>query len=110
VLRQNHRQIDGFWKMIVEHLLPVGQISTLEYIFELRKGPCVVQIDFLRSADEIGNRFIKSKLDSKLARILMNFGLLFVVRIIALQLVDIAKGCLFSPGFLALKVRHLFVN
>jgi hypothetical protein len=67
VLRQNHRRIDGFWKVLVEHLLPVGQIPTLEYIFKLQEGLCVVQIDFFCSANEVIDRFIESKLDSKLA-------------------------------------------
>jgi hypothetical protein len=30
--------------VLVKHLLPVGQVPTLEYIFELQEGPCIVQI------------------------------------------------------------------
>ncbi len=66
VLLQNHCRIDGFWKMLVEHLLPVGQVPTLEYIFD-QEGLCVVQIDFFSSADEVIDRFIERKLDSELA-------------------------------------------
>jgi hypothetical protein len=67
VLWKNHHRIDGFWKVLVEHLLPVGQIPTQEYIFELQEGLRVVQINFFRSADEVIDSFIKSKLKSKLA-------------------------------------------
>jgi hypothetical protein len=94
----------------MEHLLPVGQVPTLEYIFELQERLCVVQIDLFCSADEVIDRFIESKLDSKLARILMNFSLLFVTRIIALLLVDITQRCHFRPGFLALKVWHSLIK
>ncbi len=66
LLRRNlDRRIDWFGKMLMEHLLPVGQITTLEHIFELQERSLVVQINFLRSADEIIDRFIESKLDSK---------------------------------------------
>ena len=91
VLRQNHRRVDGFWKVLVEHLLPVGKVPTQEYVLELLEGLCVVQINFLRSADEVVDRFIECELDAKLARILMDFGHLFVARRVALQLVDIAQ-------------------
>ncbi len=59
------RRIDWFWEMLLEHLLPVGQIETLEHIFELQERSLVVQIYFLRSADENIDSFIESKLDSK---------------------------------------------
>ncbi len=67
VLWQNHRRIDGFWKMLMEHLFPVGQIPTQEYVFKLQEGLVIVQINFFRSADEVIDRFIESELDSKLA-------------------------------------------
>ena len=91
MLRQNHRHVDGFWKVLVEHLLPVGKVPTQEYVLELLKGLCVVQINLFRSADEVVDRFIECELDAKLARILMDFGHLFVARRVALQLVDIAQ-------------------
>ena len=52
VLRRNHRRVDGFWKVLVEHLLPVGLVPAQEYILELLEGLSVVQIDLLRTADE----------------------------------------------------------
>ena len=84
VLRQNHRRVDGFWKVLVEHLLPVGKVPTQEYVLELLHGLCIVQINLIRSADEVVDHFIECELDAKLAQILMDFGLLFVARQIAL--------------------------
>ncbi len=110
MLRQNHRRVDGFWKVLVEHLLPVGKVPTQEYVLELLHGLCIVQINLIRSADEVVDHFIECELDAKLAQILMDFGLLFVARRVALQLVDIAQRCLFSPGFLSLKEWHSLVN
>ncbi len=53
VLRQNHHWIDRFWKVLVMLLFPVGQVPILEYIFELQERPCIVQVNFCRSADEV---------------------------------------------------------
>ncbi len=89
MLRQNHCQIDGFWKVLVKPLFQVGHILALEHIFKIQEGPCVVQISFFHSADEVVDCFVNSKLDSKLAQIIVNFSLSFVERIIALKLVDI---------------------
>ncbi len=80
VLRQNHRRVDRFWKVLVEHLLPVSKVPTQEYVLELLHGLCIVQINLIRSADKVVDRFIECELDAKLARILMDFGLLFVAR------------------------------
>ena len=110
VLRQNCRRIDGFWKVLVEHLLPVGLVPAQEYILELLEGLCIVQIDLLRSADEVVDRFIDRELDSELARILVDFGLLFVGRRVALQLVYVAQWRLFGPGFLGPKEWHSLVD
>ncbi len=65
VLLQNFRRFDGFKKVLVEHLSPVGEVSTQEYIFELPEGINVSHVDFLRSADEIVDRFIDRELDAK---------------------------------------------
>ena len=48
--------------------------------------------------DEIRDSSVESKLDSKLAQILVNFGLLSVARIIVLHLVDITQRRHFSPA------------
>ncbi len=57
VLRQNHRHMDRFWKVLMEHLLLVGEVPTQEYILELLDGLCVVQVNFLFSVDKIVDHF-----------------------------------------------------
>jgi hypothetical protein len=82
LLHWNHCQIDKFWKVFVKHLFLVGQVPTLEYIFELQEGPFVVQINFCHSTDKVIDHLVESKLNSELAQIFVNFGLLFVARIV----------------------------
>ncbi len=94
----------------MQHLFPVSEVPTQEYVYELLEGLFIVQVNLLRSADEVVDRFVERKLDAKLARILMDFGFLFVASRIALQLVDITQGCLFGPGFLGLKEWHSLVD
>ncbi len=110
VLRQNFRRLDGFEKVLVEHLSPVGEVPTHEYVFELHEGGDVSHVNFLRSAEEVVDRFINHKLDAELARILVDFGLLFVGRRVALQLVDIAQRHLFGPCFLGPKEWHFLID
>ena len=55
-------------------------------------------INPLEIADEIRGLSIERELDSQGARILvMDFGLVFVMRIVALQLVDHGELCLSVP-------------
>ena len=55
-------------------------------------------INPLEIADEIRGLSIERELDSQGARILvMDFGLVFVMRIVALQLVDNGELCLSVP-------------
>lgn len=110
MLRQNFRRVDGFGKVLVEHLSPVGEVPTQEYVLELLEGFDVSDVDFLRSTDEVVDRFIDRKLDAELARILVDFGLLFVGRRVALQLVYVAQWRLFGPGFLGPKEWHSLVD
>jgi hypothetical protein len=65
VLLQNFRRLDGFEKVLVEHLSPVGEVPTQEYVLELPEGVNVSLVDFLRSADEIVDRFIDRELDAE---------------------------------------------
>ncbi len=84
VLRQNHHRVNGFWKVLVEHLLPVGKVPTQEYVLKLLHGLCIVQIYLIRSTDKVVDHFIEREIDAKLGRILVDFSLLFVARRIAL--------------------------
>ncbi len=96
------RRLDDFWvdglqKLIVEHSLPVGLVAAEEYIAELGKAYHVIQVQFFWLTDELGDCLIKSKLDSKLAVILVDFSLILVMLIIALQLVNLGEHCLSVP-------------
>jgi hypothetical protein len=72
--------------MYVEHLLPVGLVAAKENIVKLGKACDVVHVQFFQCADELGDRLVKGKLDPKQAIILVDLGLVLVMRIVALQL------------------------
>ena len=82
--------------MLVEHLFPVGEVLTQEYVLELLEGLLIIHVKLLRSTDEVVNRFIERKLDAKLARILMDFGLLFVARRVAKRHPEVSFRSRFS--------------
>jgi hypothetical protein len=85
----------------VDHLLLLGLVAAKEYIAELSKACHIVQVQFFWHADELRDRLIESKLDFKLAVILVDFSLTLVTQIVALQLVALGEHCLSVP--LALK-------
>lgn len=58
--------------------------------------------------DELRDGSVESKLDSEAARILGDFGLIFVTRIVALQLVDLVEFGFCVPFTGRLKKRLLF--
>ncbi len=96
------RRLDDFWvnrlwKVLVEHLLPVSLVAAKEYIAELGKACHIIQVQFFQCVDELGDHLIESKLDSKLAIILVDFSLILVIWIVALQLVDLGEHCLSVP-------------
>jgi hypothetical protein len=109
------RLLDDFWvdrlrKVLMEHLLPVGLVAVKEYISKLGKDCHVIQVQFFRHVDELGDRLIESKLDSKLAVILVDFSLMLVTWIVALQLVNLGEHCLSVPLALMHKKGLLFVD
>jgi hypothetical protein len=98
----------GWWALenargAVEHLLPVGLVVGKEYIAKLGKACQVIQVQFFWCMNELGDRFIESKLDYKLTVILMDFGLILVTRIVALQLVDLGSTILVSQQHWSMK-------
>jgi hypothetical protein len=54
----------------------------------------MVQVDSHGIRDEIRDNLFERELDSQGARILVDFGLVFDTRIVALQLVDLGELCL----------------
>ncbi len=97
--RLNDFWVNGLRKVLVEHLLPVGLVAAKEHIAELGKALDVIQVQFFQQVDELGDPLIEGKLDSKLAVILVNFSLIFAMRIVALaqQLVNLGEHCLSVP-------------
>jgi hypothetical protein len=58
--RHNDFWANGLRKVLVEHLLPVGLVTTKEYIAELGKAGHVIQVQFFRCVDELRDHFINS--------------------------------------------------
>ncbi len=84
------RQLGNFWvnrlrEMLVEHLLLVGLVAAEEHIAKLSKACDIIQVQFFRCAEKLGNHLVESKLDSKRAIILADLSLVLVTRIFALQ-------------------------
>jgi hypothetical protein len=75
---------DRLREMLVEHLLPVGLVAAEEHIAELGKARDIIQVQFFRCGDELGDHLVEGKLDSEQAINLVYFGLVFVTQIIAL--------------------------
>jgi hypothetical protein len=67
VLQQNFHCFDGFGKVLVKHLSPVGQVPTQEYIFELMEGFDICHVYLFRSSDEITDRFIDREFNAEIA-------------------------------------------
>jgi hypothetical protein len=107
--------LDNFWviglqKVLVEHLLPVGLVAAKEHIAKLGKACDVIQVQFFQCTDELGDHLITGKLNSKLAVILVDFSLILVTRIVALQLVNLGEHCLSVPPALKHEKGLLFVD
>ncbi len=97
--------VDRLWEMHVEHLLPVSMVAAEEHIAELSKACDIVQIQFFWCTDELGDCLVKGKLNPKHAIIILDFGLVLVTQIIALQLVNFGEHCLIVPAALKYKKR-----
>ncbi len=53
------------WEVLMEHLLPVGLVVAKEHIAKLNKACDVIQVQFVRCADELRDCLIESKLDTR---------------------------------------------
>ncbi len=102
--------VDRLWKKLVEHLLPVGLVVAKEHIAKLGKACEVVQVQFFRRADELGDRLVEGKLDPKHAVILVDLGLVLVTWIVALKLDNFGEHCFSVPPVLRYKKRFFFIN
>ena len=105
MLRQRFLRIGWFGEVVLQNLLPVAQQAALEHVAELGEALDIVQVDPFGPKDEIRDSSVESKLDSEAARILGDFGLVSVARIIALQLVDLVEFGLCVPFAGQLKER-----
>ncbi len=102
--------IDGLRKVLVDHLLLIGLVAAKEYIAELSKACHIVQVQYFWHAHELRDRLIESKLDFNLAIILVDFSLMLVNQIVALQLVTLGEHCLSVPPALKHEKGLLFVH
>ncbi len=73
--------------MLIHDLLAGSFVLALEHILELHEGVAIVDIDLLGPFFELGDHFVNSKVNAKFSIVLVDFGLDFVPRIIALQFV-----------------------
>ncbi len=78
-------------QVVVAIALPIAVHSLVGNMLEF------VVVDFCGIRDEIRDRSIERELDSQGARILVDFGLVFDMRIVALQLVNLGELCLSVP-------------
>jgi hypothetical protein len=72
-------------EVLVQYLLP----GCFVHILELHKGVGIVEIDLLGPFFELDDRIVNSKLNAKFSTVLVDSGLDFVPRIIALQFVGL---------------------
>jgi hypothetical protein len=97
--------VDRLQEMHVEHLLPVSMVAAEEHIAKLSKACDIVQVQFFRRADKLGDHLVEGKLNPKHAIILVDFGHIFVTWIVALRLVNFGEHCLSVPTALKYKTR-----
>jgi hypothetical protein len=85
-------------------------VAAEEHIAKLGKACDIIQVQFFQCADELRDCLVESKLNSKQAVILVDFSLVLVARIIALQIVNFGEHCLSVPLALKQEKGLLFVD
>ncbi len=91
-------QVGQLREVLVHNLLPGSLVLALEHILKLHKEVREVKIDHLGPFYEVGDCFADRELNAKFSTILVGFGLDFVTRIIALQLVSLEQLGLLVPS------------
>ncbi len=71
-------------EVLVHDLIPGSLVLALEQILKLNEGVREVKIDLLGPFFEVGDCFVDRELDAKFSTILVDFGLDFATRIVAL--------------------------
>jgi hypothetical protein len=51
--RRDYFRANKFCKVLVEHLFPVGLLTTKEYIAELGRASNLIQVKFFQCVDEL---------------------------------------------------------
>jgi hypothetical protein len=84
-------------EVLVHDLLPGSLVLALEHILKLHKGVREVEIDLLGLFFKVGDCSVNHELNTKFSTILVDFGLDFVMRIVALQLISLGQLGLLVP-------------
>jgi hypothetical protein len=96
--------------VLAHDLLQGSFVLALEHILKLHKGVREVKIDLLGPFFEVGDCFIDRELNAKVSTILVDFGLDFATRIIALQLVSLGQLGLLVSCLFCDKVKWFLIN
>ncbi len=102
--------MDGLRKMLVERLLPRSPVLALQHVLKLREGVDPGEFAFLCSLIELGDRLADGELDGVASVVLMDFNKVFVLGIVATQLVDLRQGVVVIPFLFALVERETLVD
>jgi hypothetical protein len=92
-----HFRINRLREVLLNNLLPGSLILTLVHVIKLDKQVSPVEIDFLGPLFKVGDSFVVGEFDTRFAAVLVDFGLYFVARIMALQLVGIGERHFLIP-------------
>ncbi len=84
-------------EVLVQDLLPGSLVLALEHILKLHKGVRGLEIDLLGPFFEVRDCFVNCELNAKFSTILVDFGLDFLTRIVALQLISLGQLGLLIP-------------
>ena len=95
--------LDWLRKVRFDDVLPVCQKRALEDVFELEETLLVREINFCRSSNEVGNGPRDSKFGAKLPAVRVDLGGLFLIVLIATQLVGLWEFRFLVPGSFTLK-------
>jgi len=90
-------ELDGFGIVRSHNMVPVREKRTLEDVGKLGETLLVAEVNFRRSASEVGDGPRDRELGAKLPSVHVYFGRLFLAVLVATQLVGLGKLCFFVP-------------
>ncbi len=94
----------------MERLLPRSPVLSLQHVLKLREGVDPGEFAFLCSLIKLGDRLVDGELDGVTSIVLVDFNKVFVLGIVATQLVDLQQGVVVIPFLFALVERGTLVD